>query len=975
MNVSNELHMDAQIEQATPSMAKQAGNATKSLLGLILILLSGLAFALSGVTAPASDAERSVPTDGGGAIRRTRTPTPTSTATPTPTRRRNNNVPGGGLPIPTPRPTVEISVVVDIDVDSDNNGAIDGSESEDAIEMEMPGKLMVAHELDSDYDGIPDFADGIRDCADLAGATTWDSSPAGSAGVEFTPMRVRIVEWHGYLPRDTTARFECSHEDKLAPHAIEVIPDTDHEAGFFRHGGGVYRLWAKDGTQERSALPFHTGAGDLIHCDEEIPLSTLRRLLGADLSGNIYIESLGNFSQEISLRLFIPSRDEDGRDVVIMDESELSDQLRISSLKATIEDVQSWRPTWTGSTSPSLYGQGQLTFPSLNGPITDWGDVAGSDTVGGAVTDGSAVVLVRVRDWDSGVSDLEQRLSLRVDPAPDQGQASSEDVDLPNVFGGFQSIGTPEGNLVFPSVPMPRYIPAASGWHRERRLEHTGLFYAPPRNFITQSSVISNSILPGNYLTRDPSAEVAQVGFKVIYQPGISPQTRQIIGSIPFRLRRPPLVVVHGLNGRGGSGYWDMSVWDEYNPQLATRLYYVDYSSGQYRNYFGYAENMPALAQKITAVLESYRLARDETVAGGASPGDRHIPERSFRRQRMAISKVDVVGHSMGGQVTRTFISNVSGAHARQDGHNWTLMTFSRAGEREYFNAQNLGTGAIRRFIPLGSPFRGSPIATNLEPYVYPNSASLRAFGAAAVASPSFVGEVLVQMGIFERRNGTFVATNPTALADLAENSPAQRLLENANYPTGDKAVMWFPIVGYVELARQPIHDANGEIIEVPDGAGLAWDLIQCAEEANAGAALLEFFNRPYPRSLRSQVSDYVVPSFSQRNVMVRTDSPDEEEQREGTPGNNYKIGVTLRRTVHSSSMLDYTPFCSEDRRSIGEIFNDYGIVSETNSALVGEKVGQVLIADDALPEGEPTDLNRAGIGGLQSTGLGAPVG
>ena len=148
------------------------------------------------------------------------------------------------------------SVFIDLDIDSDNNGVVGGAdeEVEDSIEDDdsLPGKALFLNELDSDYDGIPDFADGYD--LNFGGVT----QKADNASRKFVPMRLRI----GNHVTNGTIRFECTMADKTGEVSRSGRGTDDNDPFVFTCNNQKIRIWTKDGNKQRSRKPFPDG--DLI---------------------------------------------------------------------------------------------------------------------------------------------------------------------------------------------------------------------------------------------------------------------------------------------------------------------------------------------------------------------------------------------------------------------------------------------------------------------------------------------------------------------------------------------------------------------------------------------------------------------------------------------------------------------------------------------------------------------------------------
>ncbi len=120
--------------------------------------------------------------------------------------------------------------LIDIDIDSDNDdgyGTPSGSDSEDEIEDRdgLPGKVFLASTLDSDRDGLPDFADGF----DLLTQLPHDDASPGS---ELVPV---IVYAGGFDADADQIRVAYDASDSLA---VDVTL-----ADSFIPASGTFRLW------------------------------------------------------------------------------------------------------------------------------------------------------------------------------------------------------------------------------------------------------------------------------------------------------------------------------------------------------------------------------------------------------------------------------------------------------------------------------------------------------------------------------------------------------------------------------------------------------------------------------------------------------------------------------------------------------------------------------------------------------------
>ena len=170
---------------------------------------------------------------------------------------------------------------IDLDIDSDNDGLIEDllANDEDAIEdvKGRPGKALYLNELDRDYDGIPDYADGY----DIDFGEGSQSAP--NASRHFAKMRLSIqgAIVQGYV------KFICSEVDDNAIVARSGDGTIANKFIYFKPNRKI-RIWKKDGIEARSMSEFPIG--DLIHVDT---LYDVAQLLDSSSIGEFYIEAIG----------------------------------------------------------------------------------------------------------------------------------------------------------------------------------------------------------------------------------------------------------------------------------------------------------------------------------------------------------------------------------------------------------------------------------------------------------------------------------------------------------------------------------------------------------------------------------------------------------------------------------------------------------------------------------------------------------
>jgi len=213
-----------------------------------------------------------------------------------------------------------------------------------------------------------------------------------------------------------------------------------------------------------------------------------------------------------------------------------------------------------------------------------------------------------------------------------------------------------------------------------------------------------------------------------------------LAGSRPWKLRRPPIVLVHGITGNvaiNGNYYFDKRVWDtgpvsglitstgqitpeqlsaeQGTPPILTRLYRVDYRPV---NMKGFDKALPYLESTIGKALSDYR-------SGQASL----VPRV---QEKFAITQVDAVGHSMGGQILKLYISDIQGYSRPAGCDQFTDRTY------QYLDPSSWYAGKIRRIATIGTPHTGSA-QSNLMWYAVRPPDIARGFGIELDRIESFI--------------------------------------------------------------------------------------------------------------------------------------------------------------------------------------------------------------------------------------------
>jgi pimeloyl-ACP methyl ester carboxylesterase len=162
----------------------------------------------------------------------------------------------------------------------------------------------------------------------------------------------------------------------------------------------------------------------------------------------------------------------------------------------------------------------------------------------------------------------------------------------------------------------------------------------------------------------DESVARRDIPLKIIWPDGVSYSIQMVV------LERPPVVLIHGWRG-------NTETWKEFIKLLTANA------------------RIPEL-QKLLTVADYAKTSEDAFSVNASVPRESVGRARGeFRQRRIAVAQADVIGHSMGGILSRIW-----------------------AGDPEYRRWANFGAGDFNKLITMDSPHQGSPLAKAL----YPNS-------------------------------------------------------------------------------------------------------------------------------------------------------------------------------------------------------------------------------------------------------------
>lgn len=414
------------------------------------------------------------------------------------------------------------------------------------------------------------------------------------------------------------------------------------------------------------------------------------------------------------------------------------DRIVLTGVALEVHDLQYWNP------SPTAFVPDTRFWEAYELSHYDFDLASPESKVEGAITDGASVCVVR--------------LVPRLDSLPDFFKIQAWNRSSPNVLsartlGQFTSISRADPQPAVPPLPVP--VGGIVGL-AEQSFTSGLVYFAPP------ASYRDTRFYPWQQATDGLNEEEeCRVAFELASGGGV-------LGQYDFWLRRPPVVLVHGLNS--SSATWEPSVWS--TDLLKTQVHAVNYANS---NRDGYDRNWAQIPAMIGVALSAYR---DGTYG-----------------KKYAASRVDIIGHSMGGVLARMFCSDIELNHApRAPIGQFTYPPISidrgpSLGNLNYHNTSNFGTGSYRRFISIGAPFDGSNwavSATKLQ------------------NAKNFFTIIKEELDGISRRDNfiqpDFQAGSgylyPAAFIDLQPASTMQNAIDNAQFPTGSGTALWHPVVG-----------------------------------------------------------------------------------------------------------------------------------------------------------------------------------
>ncbi len=278
-------------------------------------------------------------------------------------------------------------------------------------------------------------------------------------------------------------------------------------------------------------------------------------------------------------------------------------------------------------------------------------------------------------------------------------------------------------------------------------------------------------------------------------------------------------------------------MWQSFTGPINTQKFRLDYAE---KSLDGIPETFDEVRDQIKATKRVYRT--------GAT-GSPVVDDLKF-----AINRVDVVAHSQGGLLTSWYIADFTETPAGIDRPlQYIDGVAAKDEENRYMRDSNFGTGDIRRFISMGTPYLGSPLANELLEVVNPTTTYNTAM-IFAKENTNLFDSGLLEKALFDRNDGMPKPLN--SAADLRVNSEVIKKLQHprTNYPEGRKSIQWHPLVG---IATEPLEEEPEQ--------GFLWQWLFKILSVRRLTLTFSFEDFTEIESLGPSVSDLIVPQNSQR--------------------------------------------------------------------------------------------------------------
>jgi pimeloyl-ACP methyl ester carboxylesterase len=690
----------------------------------------------------------------------------------------------------------------DMDIDGDNNAGDDWEPDHSTDEEALEDDLTE-----------PGRVIGV-DNGDLnaPGETTGDGIPDYADGFPVegladnaAPGDLQFMPLTIRLPEPfdpTMAQFRFEYSGS-DPGQVQVGGDSTEPV--ITPAPGNLRIWTEDGSTERQLSDYV--APYLTYTADELGLTSNRMV-------TLFVEAVAHSPAAGAerIKMFV--------DVLGNGNFFLADEVGGTAVEPVLIDAQAF--------GPHRDGDGYDFYADFGTNVPD------SSHVVGAAADGSSLLVLGMLPQIEPAKLLAKYVLVDED-----GTTNATD---PYKVG---ALFAPDARPSMPAPDKSDNVQAQQSLEQAITTADGFALYRPPNNFLLKN--------------HNPTDEYGKIYIKTVdTRTGGELYKRDLI------LRRPPLLLVHGFLGDPGSfpdnGMdFDGNVtvkWQTEDPKapVYTIVKKVDYSGS---NSKGFAENFGVVPLAIGNWLAAIR---------SGDYGSEPKSKEQILNQRFAVTRVDVVAHSMGGLLVKWFAAdfgrylsqNPAGETVSRDpgGAPNTLYPAFHLGRdpsNDYLRDNNFGGGDIHRLVTLGTPFQGSPVAIDvfgkLEP-TQPNITALR-----NLTDDVGIGGKVTSVFFGGNKTGPYVA--PTAVADLrsvagtTKSAALTQLNTNAAFPQGTKAVKWHAVGG---LVSETITD-NTTLKE-----DLVWDILMGVLQAKLGV------NIQLPPD-----SDLIVPVSSSRDGLAKT--------------------------------------------------------------------------------------------------------
>ncbi len=248
---------------------------------------------------------------------------------------------------------------------------------------------------------------------------------------------------------------------------------------------------------------------------------------------------------------------------------------------------------------------------------------------------------------------------------------------------------------------------------------------------------------------------------------------RTVVHTVPLKLVRPPVVLVHGMFHNPTKGWKTAppkdighATMEQRLTQRGFRVFLVDYH------------------QANGSRLSGPSHLRDNQKVVWSAPGGIKSALTAFRKEGFAVTQADVVGHSMGGLLARAYArgkwlpacKHCRPMEANPEGH---------ADDGDWYRrSDNFGQGDIHRLITCCTPHHGSHLIKALMRYIATCN---------RISDPSRSNQAKSLLRLIELAYGV----SSGAFADQAPGSAALKALGATPVPAHAIACVADPAVDY----------------------------------------------------------------------------------------------------------------------------------------------------------------------------------